>query len=70
VSNSASEAASSSLLAQLFNSQDELIAQLLSRECESSVVLVKGSRSAAMEYVVSALNANADAIHLARTGEK
>ena len=70
VSNSASEAASSSLLAQLFNSQDELIAQLLSRECESSVVLVKGSRSAAMEYVVSALNANADAVHLAQTGEK
>ena len=64
------EATSSPLLAQLFNSQDELITQLLSSECESSVVLVKGSRSAAMDCVVSALNANADAIHLARTGEK
>ena len=64
------EVSSSALLAQLFNSQDELIAQLLSRECESSVVLVKGSRSAAMDCVVSALNANADAVHLARTEEK
>jgi len=64
------EATNSMLLAQLFNRQDELIAQLLSSECESSMVLVKGSRSAAMDCVVSALNANADAIHLARTGEK
>ena len=60
----------SSLVAQSFSSQDKLIAQLLSSECEASVVLVKGSRSAAMDCVVSALNINADAINLAQAGEK
>ncbi|MDG1293170.1 MAG: UDP-N-acetylmuramoyl-tripeptide--D-alanyl-D-alanine ligase [Pseudomonadales bacterium] len=64
------EILSSSLLAQSFDSQDELIKQLLSSECESSVVLVKGSRSAAMDCVVSALSINTDASNLARTGEK
>lgn len=45
-------------VAQLFSSQDELIAKLLSSECESAVVLVKGSRSAAMDRVVSALDSS------------
>jgi len=61
---------SSALLAQTFSSQDALITQLLSSECESSVVLVKGSRSAAMDCVVSALDVSAESIHLANTGSK
>jgi UDP-N-acetylmuramoyl-tripeptide--D-alanyl-D-alanine ligase len=65
-----SETLASSLLAQSFSSQDALITQLLSSECESSVVLVKGSRSAAMDYVVSALDVSSDAINLAITGAK
>lgn len=47
--------------AQRFSNQSELIAQLLSAQCESSVVLVKASRSAAMEHVVSALVDNVSA---------
>jgi UDP-N-acetylmuramoyl-tripeptide--D-alanyl-D-alanine ligase len=64
------EKSSSMLLAQSFSSQDALITQLLSSECESSVVLVKGSRSAAMDCVVSALDVSAESIHLANTGAK
>jgi UDP-N-acetylmuramoyl-tripeptide--D-alanyl-D-alanine ligase len=55
---------------QLFTSQDDLITQLLSSDCESSVVLVKGSRSAAMDNVVSALNANNSSNDLAQAGAK
>ncbi|MGB2271859.1 MAG: UDP-N-acetylmuramoyl-tripeptide--D-alanyl-D-alanine ligase [Pseudomonadales bacterium] len=55
---------------QLFTRQEDLIAQLLSKDCESSVVLVKGSRSAAMDNVVSALNANDSSNGLAQAGAK
>ena len=47
--------------AQRFSSRSELIAQLLTSQCESSVVLVKGSRSAVMDKVVTALNSNISA---------
>lgn len=49
--------------AQRFSSRRELIARLLSSDCESSVVLVKGSRSAAMEDVVTALDGSAGLNH-------
>ena len=68
--NQQNEKSSSALLAQSFSSQDTLITQLLSSECESSVVLVKGSRSAAMDCVVSALDVSVESIHLANTGAK